>query len=164
MKVVCPICCGVDTHKSFLVATIIKTLKDNLKPSYQKKSFSTFNSDLNRFADWSQKNRCLDVCMESTGKYWVPIVYHSGKVRDMRCDCQPQVDGCHKGKQRWHQRLQVDWRLVPPQFGEKATKRTVSKMPLLSAMWCLILLYLDRFGESATRITDYPTSDEDFDP
>ena len=67
MKVVFPICCGVDVHKSFLVATIIKTPKDSLQPSYQKKRFSTFNSDLNRFADW------LHVCMESTGKYWVPV-------------------------------------------------------------------------------------------
>ncbi len=32
-----------------------------------------FNSDLNRFADWLHENACLDVCMESTGKYWVPV-------------------------------------------------------------------------------------------
>lgn len=73
MKVVFPICCGVDVHKSFLVATIIKTLKDSLQPSYQKKRFSTFNSALNRFTDWPHENGCLDVCMESTGKYWVPV-------------------------------------------------------------------------------------------
>ena len=42
-----PTCCGVDVHKSFLVATIIKTPKDSLQPNYQKKRFSTFNSDLN---------------------------------------------------------------------------------------------------------------------
>ena len=73
MKVVFPTCCGVDVHKSFLVATIIKTPKDNLQPSYQKKRFSTFNADLNRFSDWLHENNCLDVCMESTGKYWVPV-------------------------------------------------------------------------------------------
>lgn len=73
MKVVFPTCCGVDVHKSFLVATIIKTQQDSLQPSYQKKRFSTFNSDLNRFADWLHENNCLDVCMESTGKYWVPV-------------------------------------------------------------------------------------------
>ena len=73
MKVVFPTCCGVDVHKSFLVATIIKTPKDSLQPSYQKKRFSTFNSDLNRFADWLHANDCLDACMESTGKYWVPV-------------------------------------------------------------------------------------------
>lgn len=73
MKVVFPTCCGVDVHKSFLVATIIKTSQNSLQPSYQKKRFSTFNSDLNRFADWLRENDCLDVCMESTGKYWVPV-------------------------------------------------------------------------------------------
>ena len=73
MKVVLPTCCGVDVHKSFLVATIIKTPKDSLQPSYQKKRFSTFNSDLNQFADWFHEKDCLDVCMESTGKYWVPV-------------------------------------------------------------------------------------------
>ena len=73
MKVVLPTCCGVDVHKSFLVATIIKTPKDSLQPSYQKKRFSTFNSDLNQFADWLHEKDCLDVCMESTGKYWVPV-------------------------------------------------------------------------------------------
>ena len=73
MKVVFPICCGVDVHKTFVVATIITTPADSLQPIYQKKRFSTFNSDLNRFADWLLEHGCLDVCMESTGKYWVPV-------------------------------------------------------------------------------------------
>ena len=73
MKVVFPTCCGVDVHKTFVVATIITTPADSLQPHYQKKRFSTFNSDLNRFADWLWEHNCLDVCMESTGKYWVPV-------------------------------------------------------------------------------------------
>lgn len=73
MKVVFPTCCGVDVHKTFLVATIITTPADSLQPNYQKKRFSTFNSDLNRCADWLLEHNCLDVCMESTGKYWVPV-------------------------------------------------------------------------------------------
>ena len=36
-------------------------------------SFLYVNSDLNRFADWLYANNCLDICMESTGKYWVPV-------------------------------------------------------------------------------------------
>ena len=39
MKVVYQTCCGVDVHKSFLVATIIKTTSGVL-PSYQKKRFA----------------------------------------------------------------------------------------------------------------------------
>ncbi len=73
VKVVFPTCCGVDVHKTFLVATIITTPADSLQPNYQKRRFSTFNSDLNRFADWLLEHNCLDVCMESTGKYWVPV-------------------------------------------------------------------------------------------
>ena len=73
MKVVFPTCCGVDVHKTFVVATIITTPADSLQPHYQKKRFSTFNSDSNRFADWLLEHDCLDVCMESTGKYWVPV-------------------------------------------------------------------------------------------
>lgn len=72
MKVVYPTCCGVDVHKTFLVATIIKTTK-GVQPSYQKKRFSTFNSDIRHFKNWLIENDCLHVCMESTGKYWVPV-------------------------------------------------------------------------------------------
>ncbi len=70
MEVVFSTCCGVDVHKSFLVATIIKTPQSSLQPNYQKKRFSTFNSDLNRFAGWLHENSSLDICIESTGKYW----------------------------------------------------------------------------------------------
>ena len=45
MKVVYQTCCGVDVHKSFLVATIIKTTS-GVEPSYQKKRFSTFNNSV----------------------------------------------------------------------------------------------------------------------
>ena len=45
MKVVYQTCCGVDVHKSFLVATIIKTTS-GVEPSYQKKRFSTFNNSI----------------------------------------------------------------------------------------------------------------------
>lgn len=70
-------------HKSFLLATTINIPADSLQPSYQKKRFSTFNSDLNRFADWLHENACLDTCMESTGKYWVPVF----NILEKRCIC-----------------------------------------------------------------------------
>ena len=72
MKVVYQTCCGVDVHKSFLVATIIKTTSE-VRPSYQKKRFSTFNNSILEFKQWLLDNSCRDVCMESTGKYWVPV-------------------------------------------------------------------------------------------
>ncbi len=72
MKVTYQTCCGVDVHKSFLVATIVKTT-GGIEPSYQKKRFSTFNNSILQFKQWLLDNDCHDVCMESTGKYWVPV-------------------------------------------------------------------------------------------
>ena len=72
MRVVHPICCGVDVHKTFLVATIITTTKEGA-PIYQKKRFSTFNKSLREFREWLLSNNCHDVCMESTGKYYIPL-------------------------------------------------------------------------------------------
>ena len=72
MKVVYQTCCGVDVHKSFLVATIIKTTS-GVQPSYHKKRFSTFNHSILEFKQWLLDHSCRDVCMESTGKYWVPV-------------------------------------------------------------------------------------------
>ena len=72
MKVIFQTCCGVDVHKSFLVATIIKT-SSSIEPSYQKRRFSTFNNSILEFKKWLLENECLYVCMESTGKYWIPV-------------------------------------------------------------------------------------------
>ena len=72
MNVVYPVCCGVDVHKSFFIATIITTISD-IQPNYSRKRFSTFNNDIVRFADWLSLNSCNDVCMESIGKYWIPV-------------------------------------------------------------------------------------------
>ena len=73
VKVVYQTCCGVDVHKSFLVATIIKTTS-GVQPSYQKKRFSTFNNSILEFKKWLLDNSCHDICMESTGKYWFPVL------------------------------------------------------------------------------------------
>lgn len=67
MKTVSPICCGVDVHKKFFVATIIKT--EGIEPKYTKQRFSSFNSSIRKF----KSNDCYDVCLESTGKYYIPL-------------------------------------------------------------------------------------------
>jgi len=71
MKVVYPICCGVDVHKTFLVATLITS--EGITPQYSKKRFSTFNKSILQFKQWLIDNNCFDICMKSTGKYYVPI-------------------------------------------------------------------------------------------
>lgn len=72
LKIVYPICCGMDVHKSFLVACIASTNECGVT-TYKSRRFSTFTKDLRLCADWLSANNCKDVCMESTGKYWIPI-------------------------------------------------------------------------------------------
>ena len=72
LKIVYPICCGIDVHKGFIVACIASTNEQGVT-TYQSKRFSTFTNDLRRCAVWLTQNQCRDVCMESTGKYWIPV-------------------------------------------------------------------------------------------
>lgn len=72
LKIVYPICCGMDVHKSFVIACIATT-NDHGVTTYKSKRFSTFTGDLRRCAAWLSENNCKDICMESTGKYWIPI-------------------------------------------------------------------------------------------
>jgi len=71
LRIVYPICCGVDVHKKFFVATLITS--EGIIPYYQKRRFSTFNNQILAFKSWLLENNCYDVCMESTGKYWIPV-------------------------------------------------------------------------------------------
>ena len=72
LRIVYPICCGIDVHKKFIVATI-GTTNDKNVTEYTVKQFTTFNYDLVNCRDWLRQNNCKEVCMESTGKYWIPL-------------------------------------------------------------------------------------------
>lgn len=72
LKIVYPICCGMDVHKSFVVACIASTNAMGVT-TYESKRFSTFTGDLRRCRKWLEDRSCKDVCMESTGKYWIPV-------------------------------------------------------------------------------------------
>jgi transposase len=72
LKIVYPICCGIDVHKKFVVATVGTTNKSGVT-EYQTKQFSTFTEDLYLLLDWLKSQSCIHVCMESTGKYWHPV-------------------------------------------------------------------------------------------
>lgn len=71
MEIVYPRVCGVDVHKSFIVAVIC--ISESVKPRYLKKRFSTFHNSLVQFRSWLLDNDCQNVCMESTGKYYIPV-------------------------------------------------------------------------------------------
>ncbi len=71
MEVIYQKACGVDVHKSFIVAVICDSTGQ--MPKYIKKRFSTFNNQLLQFREWLIENDCQNVCMESTGKYYIPV-------------------------------------------------------------------------------------------
>jgi transposase len=62
----------MDIHKSFIVACVATTDGKGIT-TYKSKRFSTFTGELRRLAEWLAYNNCRDVCMESTGKYWIPV-------------------------------------------------------------------------------------------
>jgi len=72
LKIVYPICCGMDVHKSFVVACIASTDGKGVT-TYKSKRFSTFTKGLRELNQWLLANNCKDLCMESTGKYWIPV-------------------------------------------------------------------------------------------
>ena len=96
MRLVYPVCCGLDVHKKVIVATIVTT--DNVGiSSYKQRSFSTINSDLKLFHDWLLENNCKHVCMESTGKYWIPV-YNYLEADIEVCLTHPKYVKAIKGK------------------------------------------------------------------
>lgn len=72
LQVIYPNCCGIDVHKTFVFACIAITDNKGI-PSYYRKRFSTFTHGLRDLAEWLEYYSCFDVCMESTGKYWIPV-------------------------------------------------------------------------------------------
>ena len=72
LKIVYKICCGIDVHKNFVVACIAKTDKQGVT-TYESHHFSTYTKGLKQLLKWLLDHNCKDVCMESTGKYWIPV-------------------------------------------------------------------------------------------
>ena len=72
LKIVYKICCGIDVQKTFVVACIASTNSKGIT-TYERHRFSTYTSGLKDLLQWLLKRNCKDVCMESTGKYWIPI-------------------------------------------------------------------------------------------
>lgn len=186
MKVVYPICCGIDVHKKFLVATIITS--EGITPHYQKKRFSTFNNQILELKQWLLDNNCRDICMESTGKYWVPVfnlledsisvtVANPKWVRAVKGNKDDVKDS------KWIGDL-FRLGLVPGSFIPDKPIRilrefTRYRFKLMSCKSseknryqnvftvCNVALdavVSDMFGKSASSITDYIVSSDTFDP
>ena len=82
LKIVNRNCAGIDVHKKIIVVTIAKTNEHDIT-DYQTKSFNTFTEDLISCRDWLVSNGTFDVCMESTGKYWIPVF----NILEEKCKC-----------------------------------------------------------------------------
>ena len=65
-------CCELDVHKTWIYACISIT-DTNGRTDYKQTRFSSFSKGLKELSDWLAKYHCTEVCMESTGKYWIPV-------------------------------------------------------------------------------------------
>ncbi len=71
-KIIKKNCCGLDVHKTWIFACIGIT-DSNDRTEYKQARFSSFSKGLQELCDWLAKYNCTDICMESTGKYWIPV-------------------------------------------------------------------------------------------
>lgn len=65
-------CCGLDVHKSKIVACLMVG-KLNGQVNKIIRTFSTMTGDLLQLKDWLEAEGCTHVAMESTGVYWKPV-------------------------------------------------------------------------------------------
>jgi len=96
MKIVYPNCCGIDVHKTFVVAVIAIT-DDQGITQYYRRRFSTFTNQLKELKKWLDYYSCFHVCMESTGKYWIPVYNILESDHDI-CLAHPKYVKAIRGK------------------------------------------------------------------
>ena len=185
MRVVYPICCGVDVHKTFFVATII--ISEGITPKYLKNRFSTFNNSILKFKQWLIENNCYDVCMESTGKYWIPVFNLLEDTINVTI-ANPKWVKAIKGNKddvkdsKWIADL-FRLGLVPGSYipckpirilreytryrsklvSCKSSEKNRFQNAFTVCNVALDAVVSDMFGKSATSITDYLTSSDTFD-
>jgi transposase len=177
LKIVYPVCCGIDVHKSFVVACIAATDNKGIT-TYKRRRFSTFTGDLRLLAQWLADNGCRDVCMESTGKYWIPV-YNILEPTCMVVLAHPKYVKAIRGKKtdardaKWIADLfkhdLISGSFIPPfkirqlrdlmRYRIKLTNFSVGEKN--RAQNCLTVsniklddVFTDVFGKSASAITD----------
>lgn len=187
MNVVYLTCAGLDVHKKSVVAAICVTNPATLEASYTVRSFSTNNSDIVKLRNWLLEHGCHDVCMESTGKYWIPI-FNLLETHMHVILTHPKYVKAIKGKKtdkrdaKWIANLFrfdiVKASFIPPpqlralrelsryrlklSYMRSAEKNRYQNSMTISRirMDCVLT---DPFGKTASRIMDYLLSDEPFD-
>lgn len=177
VEIVYPVCCGMDVHKSFIVACIAVT-DEHSHTEHHIKRFSTFTGDLRRLADWLAYYNCRDVCMESSGKYWIPVFNTLEKTCNV-CLTHPKYVKAIKGKKtdkkdaKWISELfkcdLVRSSFIPPPdirqlrdlcryyvklTGFVSSEKNRAQNCLTMCNFKLDDVFSDVFGKSATRVLD----------
>lgn len=177
VEIVYPVCCGMDVHKSFIVACVAVT-DEHSHTEHHIKRFSTFTGDLRRLVNWLASYNCRDVCMESSGKYWIPVFNALERTCNV-CLTHPKYVKAIKGKKtdkkdaKWISELfkcdLVRSSFIPPsdirqlrdlcRYYVKLTSFVSSEKN--RAQNCLTMcnfklddVFTDVFGKSATRVLD----------
>jgi len=154
----------------------IATTDERNHTTHQIRRFSTFTGDLRKLAEWLAVNNCRDVCMESTGKYWIPVFNTLEKTCNV-CLTHPKYVKAIKGKKtdkkdaKWIAELfkcdLIRSSFIPPldirqlrdlcRYYVKLTYMSTSEKN--RAQNCLTMcnfklddVFSDLFGMSATRI------------
>ena len=189
VDIVYPVCCGMDVHKNFLVACIAIT-DERSNTTHQIKRFSTYAGDLRKLSDWLAANNCRDVCMESSGKYWIPVFNILEKTCNV-CLTHPKYVKAIKGKKtdkkdaKWISELfkcdLVRSSFIPPPLirqlrdlcryyvkltGMCTSEKNRTQNCLTMCNFKLDAVFSDLAGKSATRVIDalleHGNSDFDF--
>ena len=178
VRIVYPVCCGMDVHKSFIVACVAVTDEHSHTEHYIKR-FSTFTGDLRRLCAWLASYNCRDVCMESSGKYWIPVFNTLEKADIKVCLTHPKYVKAIKGKKtdkkdaKWIAELfkcdLVRSSFIPPQdirqlrdlcryyvklTGFASGEKNRAQNCLTMCNFKLDDVFSDVFGKSATRVLD----------
>jgi transposase len=167
----------MDVHKNFLVACIATT-DEHSHTTHQIRRFSTYTGDLRKLSDWLSQNNCRDVCMESSGKYWIPV-FNALEPTCNVCLTHPKYVKAIKGKKtdkkdaKWISELfkcdLVRSSFIPPpeirqlrdlcRYYVKLTymcsgEKNRAQNCLTMCNFKLDDVFSDVFGKSATRILD----------
>ena len=167
----------MDVHKNFLVACIAVT-NEHSHTEHHIRRFSTFTGDLRRLSAWLASYNCRDVCMESCGKYWIPVFNALEKTCNV-CLTHPKYVKAIKGKKtdkkdaKWISELfkcdLVRSSFIPPPdirqlrdlcryyvklTGFASSEKNRTQNCLTTCNFKLDDVFTDIFGKSATRVID----------
>jgi len=178
VEIVYPVCCGMDVHKNFLVACIAVT-NEHSHTEHHIRRFSTYAGDLRRLSEWLASYNCRDVCMESAGRYWIPVFNILEQAGCNVCLTHPKYVKAIKGKKtdkkdaKWISELfkcdLVRSSFIPPpdirqlrdlcRYYVKLTgfatgEKNRAQNCLTMCNFKLDDVFSDVFGKSATRVLD----------